>query len=89
MDMKDMDSYKPAHLDYHPVEEIWNALTHGVGAVLALAGAVVLVVIAALYGDVWSVTGAAVYGTTMVVLFLASTLYQCPEAIAAVCLQGV
>lgn len=67
---------QPAHLDYHPVEEIWNALTHGVGAVLALAGAIVLVVIAALYGDAWSVTGAAVYGTSMVVLFLASTLYH-------------
>ncbi|MEQ6884435.1 hemolysin III family protein [Salicola sp. Rm-C-2C1-2] len=62
--------------DYHPFEEIWNALTHGVGVVLALAGTTVLVVLAAFNGDVWSITSAAVYGISMVVLFLASTLYH-------------
>lgn len=62
--------------DYHPVEEIWNALTHGVGAVLALAGTVVLVVLSVFNGDAWSITSAAVYGTSMVVLFLASTVYH-------------
>lgn len=62
--------------DFHPLEELWNALTHGLGTALALAGAVVLVVMAAYNGDAWSITSAVVYGTSMVVLFLASTLYH-------------
>lgn len=62
--------------DYHPVEELWNALTHGLGAALALIGTIVLVILAAFNGDAWSITSAAVYGTSMVVLFLASTLYH-------------
>ncbi|WP_077530723.1 PAQR family membrane homeostasis protein TrhA [Vreelandella utahensis] len=64
------------NVDFHPVEEVWNALTHGLGAVLALAGTIVLVVLAAVHGDVWSITSASVYGVSMVVLFLASTLYH-------------
>lgn len=61
---------------YHPLEELWNVLTHGLGAALALAGAIVLVSFAALNGDIWSVVGASVYGASMVLLFLASTLYH-------------
>ncbi len=49
--------------------EKFNAVTHIVGAVLALAGAVVLVVIAAIGGDPWKVVGVAIYGTTLVSLY--------------------
>lgn len=62
--------------DYRPVEELWNALTHGLGAALALIGAIALVVQASFNGDGWSIASAAVYGTSMVALFLASTLYH-------------
>ena len=56
--------------------EKFNAVTHIVGAVLALAGSVVLVVLAALQGDPWKVAGVAIYGATLVSLYSFSALYH-------------
>jgi hemolysin III len=56
--------------------EKFNAVTHLVGAVLALAGAIVLVVLAALGGDPWKVVGVAIYGMTLVLLYSFSVLYH-------------
>jgi hemolysin III len=56
--------------------EKFNAVTHLIGAILALAGAVFLVVIAAIGGDPWKVVGIAVYGTTLVSLYSFSGLYH-------------
>ena len=61
---------------YTGFEEVTNAFSHGVGALLALAGSVVLVVLAALQGDPWRIVSFSIYGTTLVVLYLASTLYH-------------
>src|SRR5690606_8550345 len=57
-------------------EEIWNAITHGIGALLAIAGLVLLIVFAALYGNVWHVVSFSVFGATLVILYLCSTLYH-------------
>ena len=57
-------------------EEIWNAITHGLGAALAIAALVLLVVFAALYGTVWHVVSFAIFGATLVLLYFASTLYH-------------
>lgn len=56
--------------------EHFNTLTHGVGAVLALGGAVVLIVLASLDGDPWKVVGVSIYGLTLVVMYSASVLYH-------------
>jgi len=64
-------------------EEIANAVTHGVGAGLGVAALVVLVVMAAGTGDPWRVTAFSIYGTTLVALYLASTLYHSIPAPAA------
>jgi hemolysin III len=56
--------------------EKFNSVTHLVGAVLALAGAVVLVVVAASHHDPWKVLGVSIYGVSLVVLYSASTLYH-------------
>lgn len=56
--------------------EKFNAWSHLVGALLALAGAVVLVARAALYGDAWKVVGVSIYGATLVLLYSFSTLYH-------------
>jgi hemolysin III len=56
--------------------EKFNALTHVAGAVLALAGTVVLVVLAALSGDPWKVVGVTIYGVTLVSLYSISGLYH-------------
>jgi hemolysin III len=59
-----------------PGEEIANSVTHGIGALLALGGVAVLVTLAALRGSAWHVVGCAVFGGSLVALYLASTLYH-------------
>jgi hemolysin III len=57
-------------------EEIVHAATHGLGLVLSVAGLVILVGAASLRGDAWHVVGCAVFGSTLVLLYAASTLYH-------------
>jgi hemolysin III len=57
-------------------EEIANALTHGIGALLSIAALVLLVVMASFQGSAWHVTGFAIFGSTMLVLYMSSTLYH-------------
>lgn len=64
-----------AHAGLH-LEEWLNALTHGAGAVVALAGAAVLITLASIYADRWAVIGASVYGASLLLLYVASTLYH-------------
>ena len=54
-------------------EEITNSITHGVGAGMAIAGMVVLLVQS---NDVWQVVSSAIYGASMIFLFLMSCLYH-------------
>ena len=61
---------------YTVAEEIAHAVTHGLGLVLSVAGLVVLVTMASVYGDVRHVVGCAVFGATLVLLYTASTLYH-------------
>lgn len=56
--------------------EKFNTWTHLAGAVLALGGSVVLIVLGALSGDVWKIVSFAIYGTTLVLLYSFSTLYH-------------
>ncbi|MFZ0371032.1 MAG: hemolysin III family protein [Halobacillus sp.] len=55
-------------------EEIANAITHGIGAVLSVGMLVMLVVFASLEGNAWHVVSVSIYGVTMLVLFVSSTL---------------
>ena len=57
-------------------EEIAHAVSHGVGVVLAIVGLPLLVALAALHGSAWHVTAAAIFGTSLVLLYSASTLYH-------------
>jgi hemolysin III len=57
-------------------EEIANAITHGIGALLAIAALVILIVFSALYGSVWHVVSFSIFGVTLVLLYFASTLYH-------------
>jgi hemolysin III len=61
---------------YRLGEEIANSVTHGVGLLLAVAGLVVLVTLAAVRGTAWHVVGCSIYGSTLVLLYAASTLYH-------------
>ena len=55
-------------------EEMLNVLTHGIGIGLAIAGLVLLVVYAAIAGDAWAVVSCAIFGATMIALYLGSTM---------------
>ncbi len=55
-------------------EEVANAVSHGLGAVLAIAGMVLLVVFAAKYGTARHVISFSVFGATLTILYLSSTL---------------
>lgn len=57
-------------------EEIANAVSHGIGALLGVAGTAVLIVYAAIYSDVWGIVSAALYGGTLIILYTFSTLYH-------------
>jgi len=57
-------------------EEIANAISHGVGLAGALAATPILILTAIHYGTVWTILGASVFGISMVLLYLASTLYH-------------
>jgi hemolysin III len=61
---------------YYWGEEIANAVTHGVGLLLSCAGLAVLAVYSVLYGSVWHVVACSIYGSTLILLYLSSTLYH-------------
>ena len=59
-----------------PSEEIANAITHGLGVLLALVGGISLIVQSAGRADAREVISAAVFATTLVMMYTASTLYH-------------
>jgi hemolysin III len=60
-------------------EEIANAITHGLGLAGAAIAAPLLVTAAVRRGDAWQIVGAAVFAATLLLMYLASTLYHaCP-----------
>lgn len=56
--------------------ERFNSISHLVGAGLAVVGAVVLIVLAALQGDPWKIVSFSVYGAMLMALYIFSTLYH-------------
>jgi hemolysin III len=61
---------------YSLAEEIANSVSHGVGALLAVGGLVVLTVFAAQRGNVWHIVGCSVFGVALVLVYTISTLYH-------------
>jgi hemolysin III len=57
-------------------EEIINAITHGIGSLLSIAALVVLIVVAGRHGDIWHLVSFSIYGSTLILLYLSSTLYH-------------
>ncbi len=57
-------------------EEVANSVTHGLGLLASLVGAVVLLTLSVEQGEVRYVVSAAIYGVTLVALYAASTLYH-------------
>ena len=66
----------PATIAIMHYGERFNGYTHLAGALFALAGAVVLVVLGAMRADPWRIVSFSIYGTTLFLLYLSSTLYH-------------
>ena len=58
------------------IEEIYNAVSHGIGALLSVAGTVVMIVYATMYSDVMGIVSAALYGASLIILYSVSSLYH-------------
>ena len=58
------------------VRDLVSGLTHCIGAVLSLAGLVVLIVFSALYGTTYHVVSFTIFGASLFLLYLFSTLYH-------------
>lgn len=63
-------------VQYTKTEEIWNWLTHGIGIAFGIAGLSVLVTLASVYSDAWSIVSCAIFGASMVLLYTASSVYH-------------
>lgn len=64
-------------------EEVAHSVTHGIGLLAAVVGLVVLVVLTAATHDPWRITACAIYASTLVLLYGASTLYHALSATRA------
>lgn len=62
--------------EYSVGEEVANAITHGLGALLSIVALVSLLWVALRRGDGWHVASAVVYGVSLFLLYMASTLYH-------------
>ena len=56
--------------------ELANSVTHGIGFLLSLAGLTLLVVFAAQRGTAMHIVACSIYGVTLALMYLASTLYH-------------
>lgn len=57
-------------------EEIVNSLTHLIGIGLSIAATVLMIIKASYYGSAISIVSASIFGATLIILYLASTLYH-------------
>lgn len=60
----------------HWKNELANTVTHGLGVAASITALCLLIVMAARGGDPWEVVGVSIFGATLVMLYLASTLYH-------------
>lgn len=57
-------------------EELAHGLTHGIGALLSIAGLTILVAKASVWGHALDITAAAIFGSALVLMYTASTLFH-------------
>jgi hemolysin III len=57
-------------------EEIANAVSHGIGTLLSIAGAAVIITYACFTSDAIGIVSASLYGASLILLYLFSTLYH-------------
>ena len=68
-------NYKPI-TSGSSTERIFNSITHGIGSVLSVVALILMVVYASYNSDAWSIVGVSVFGATLILLYMSSTLYH-------------
>ena len=71
------EELKPSEIRYPSggaIEEIFNSLTHAMGAGLAIAGLVALLILTGRDPSPWKYVGFSIYGTTQILLYVSSAL---------------
>lgn len=58
------------------LEEVINAISHGVGLILAIAGLVLMIVVSSIYDGVLQIVTCTIYGSSLVIMFVSSVLYH-------------
>ena len=61
---------------YSKGEEIASATIHGLGILFGIAALAILATLAAIYGNAWTIVGVCIFGTSVVWMYAASTLYH-------------
>ena len=59
-----------------PKEELANSISHGIGLAGAIIATPILIFYSAIHGDAWAIAGTSVFITTVILLYLSSTLYH-------------
>ena len=62
--------------NYTKAEELFNMISHIVGAAFGVVALVVCIVASALKGDPWAVVGSSIYGASLVILYTMSSIYH-------------
>ncbi|MCX7615479.1 MAG: hemolysin III family protein [Clostridiales bacterium] len=61
---------------YSVSEEIANSITHGLGALLSIAGTIILILVSVFQQDIWKIVSSSIYGGSLILLFTMSSLYH-------------
>jgi hemolysin III len=67
---------RPTVPAYTRGEELANVATHGIGTALSCVALILLVIQASLHGNAWHIVSGAIFGSMLVLLYAASTLYH-------------
>ena len=62
-------------------EEVVNSLTHLIGLGLSITALVLMLVRSAIYGSPISIVSASIFGASLIVLYLSSTLFHAAKKI--------
>jgi hemolysin III len=68
--------HEPHRRELTMAEEIFNSITHGIGALLSIVALFILVVFASHHGNAWHIVSFTIFGVSLIILYTASTLYH-------------
>jgi len=68
--------FKQKNIQNNMDNEPLSSLTHLIGLILSVSGLILLVVFGAINGSVWHVVSFSIFGSSLILLYLASTLYH-------------